>query len=512
MQHPTSGKPFSFDFKLLRTVCIALLSAEVPLLVATLPLGLHAPAAIAQTQSAEAVAKIAKGVTVRIEGATQGSGVLVKRVGNRYTLLTAWHVVSGQRPGEELDIYTADGQRHQFEQGSIKRLGEVDMAVLTFSSPGSYQTAGLSDGRSVNTGSSIYVSGFPLPTSAIPTRVLRFLKGDVIANATVAIPNGYQLLYSNQTLPGMSGGAVLNSKGQLVGIHGQGETDSKMSEQQGITVKTGTNQAIPITYYSQYSSGSPIIASSTQATTADDYLAQAKALLGKKGREEELIKLTNEALKLSQSMAAHIYQGITLLYTKEYLGAIMSFDRAVEANAEAPSPRKWRGIAYLFKGDLRRACPDFKKAKQLGDQDMAATYTRYCTHETPRDLRENGQLDQRRGGVEQSKTQLLKGIEKFEMGDTKGAISSYTMAISLDPKNAVAYYKRCYAKWTFRDYKGVIADCNHSINIDPRMLALTKLAGALSDAYAEVGDRKNACKVLRSARLTNSMYYASYCK
>ena len=107
----------------------------------------------AQAQSAEAVAKVAEAITVRIEGATQGSGVLVKRDGNRYTVLTAWHVVSGQRPGEELDIYTPDGQRHKLEQGSIKRLGEVDMAVLSFSSPNSYEVAQVGDVKSMSMGS-----------------------------------------------------------------------------------------------------------------------------------------------------------------------------------------------------------------------------------------------------------------------------------------------------------------------------------------------------------------------
>jgi S1-C subfamily serine protease len=161
----------------------------------------------------------------------------VKREGNRYTVLTAWHVVSGQRPGEELDIYTPDGQRHLVEQGSVKRLGDVDMAVLTFTSPSSCEVARIGDVKSVSSGSSIYVAGFPLPTSAVPSRLWRFLDGKVIANATVAIPNGYQLLYSNPTLPGMSGGAVMNAQGQLVGIHGQGETDRKMTEQQGVAVK-----------------------------------------------------------------------------------------------------------------------------------------------------------------------------------------------------------------------------------------------------------------------------------
>jgi hypothetical protein len=211
----------------------------------------------AQAQSAEAVAKVAQAITVRIEGATQGSGVLVKRDGNRYTVLTAWHVVSAQRPGEELDIYTPDGQRHPVEQGSIRRLGEVDMAVLSFAGSNTYTLSSIGDVKSVLPGSPIFVAGFPLPTQAVNERILRFLRGDVVANTSVLISGGYQLLYSNPTLPGMSGGAVLNARGQLVGIHGQGETDIKMSESKGVAVKTGNNQAVPISYYRQASSLAP---------------------------------------------------------------------------------------------------------------------------------------------------------------------------------------------------------------------------------------------------------------
>ena len=49
------------------------------------------------------IAKIAKDITVRLEGAGgQGSGVIVKKEGDRYTILTSWHVVKDNRPNEEL--------------------------------------------------------------------------------------------------------------------------------------------------------------------------------------------------------------------------------------------------------------------------------------------------------------------------------------------------------------------------------------------------------------------------
>jgi len=271
----------------------------------------------AQAQSAQAVGKVAQAITVRIEGATQGSGVLVKREGTRYTVLTAWHVVNEQKPGEELSVYTADGQRHQLEEGSIKRLGDVDMAVLSFSSPNPYHVAQVGDVTSVSMGSPIYVTGFPLPTSAVPTRLMRFLDGKVVANSTVSIPNGYKLLYSNQTLPGMSGGAVLNAHGQLVGIHGQGETDSIMTEQQGVVVKTGTNQAMPISYYSKYSSGTAIVSSSPLPVTSDDYLAQARILLEKLKTCKHgcpshiaILGLVQNSLKLSPTSMGYVYSAI----------------------------------------------------------------------------------------------------------------------------------------------------------------------------------------------------------
>jgi S1-C subfamily serine protease len=202
-----------------------------------------------QTLSTEAIAQIAQAITVRIEGATQGSGVLVKREENRYTVLTAWHVVSGQRPGEELSVYTIDGQSHKVLPKSIIKIGSVDMAELTFISSNAYQLAQAGDPRLIRAGGEIYVIGYPVATSAIPIRLPRFLKGNIIANSARALPGGYEILYSNTTLPGMSGGAVINAKGYLVGIHGQAELDQILTDKTGIAVKTGTNQAIPISYY-----------------------------------------------------------------------------------------------------------------------------------------------------------------------------------------------------------------------------------------------------------------------
>jgi hypothetical protein len=206
----------------------------------------------AAAQSAEAVGRIAQAITVRIEGATQGSGVLVRREGNRYTVLTAWHVVADQKPGEELDIYAPDGNRYPVEQGSIKRLGEVDLAVLTFSSDRAYTIAITGEPRGLPLGSSLYVSGFPLGTSSVPLRLMRLLRGDLVGNGVVDASRSQYLLYSNPTLPGMSGGAVLNLRAELIGIHINAERADQISESTGKPVATGVNQGLAIGAYRKW--------------------------------------------------------------------------------------------------------------------------------------------------------------------------------------------------------------------------------------------------------------------
>jgi tetratricopeptide (TPR) repeat protein len=393
--------------------------------------------------------------------------VLVKRDGNRYTVLTAWHVVSGQRPGEELDIYTPDGQRHKLEQGSIKRLGEVDMAVLNFTSPTSYELARVGDIKSISTGSPIYVAGFPLATSAVNQRLLRFLKGDVVANATVAISNGYQLLYSNQTLPGMSGGAALNAQGQLVGIHGQGETDSQMSEQQGVAVKTGTNQAVPIAYYSQFASGAPVVSSASRATSADDYLAQARALSGKKGREREVIVLSSQALSALQSAEAYFYRAYAKSDLGDQQGAIADLNQAIAINPQDAVAYYNRGAVKHKLGDKQAAIADYNQAIAINPQYAGFYYNR--------------------------------GNVKYVLGDKQAAIADYNQAIAINPQYAEAYNNRGNVKKDLGDKQAAIADYSQAIAINPQLwmsyLNRGTQKAALSDIQGAIDDYSQALAI-----------------
>ena len=56
-----------------------------------------------------------------------------------------------------------------------------------------------------------------------------------------------------------------------------------------------------------------------------------------------------------------------------------------------------------------------------------------------------------------------RGFAKFEIGDYKGAITNYDRAIELNPKNADDYSFRNICKSEIGDYKGAIADLDKVI-------------------------------------------------
>ena len=203
-------------------------------------------------------------ITVRINGATQGSGVLVAKDGNTYTVLTAWHVIKPNMNHEEIDITTVDGETHSTSMLKAKRIGSLDMAVIKFDSNRNYRVAQIS--TRLPKKSVLFVLGFPQSTGIFLSST-----GQLIANAELGIDQGYQLLYSNNTMSGMSGGPILNLNTELVGIHGRGERsqDHKL----GNNKKTNVNQGIPIFYYKQFAEGLDIASKRTEAVTWSDYYA-----------------------------------------------------------------------------------------------------------------------------------------------------------------------------------------------------------------------------------------------
>lgn len=175
------------------------------------------PSVIMAQSSAEQVCARAKQFTVLIKGSqgTNGSGVIYKKDGNSYFVLTNYHVV-GEK--DSYQIQTPDGNRYALEYA--KEATGYDLAVLGFKSDRPYAVAQFGNSQEMNEGARVYATGFPGNRPGIEVPAFSCTTGQI--DSRLATGNqGYTMVYSNQIIPGMSGGPVLDESSRLVGVNGR---------------------------------------------------------------------------------------------------------------------------------------------------------------------------------------------------------------------------------------------------------------------------------------------------
>ena len=230
----------NFLSKVQLPIGVTIASVAVLILPVALQGNSDARAQIAQTLAPEEVNLRAKQIIVRIDGASLGSGSLIDRSDNIYTVLTNWHVV--QDTGD-YTIQTVDGRKHQIDPDSIRRLPGLDLAVVEFTSQQNYQVAELGDSSNLSEGQNVYFAGYPGELREEDNRYYRFFTANLVGILPKSTENGYSLIYNGEAFPGMSGGPVFNKSGLMIGVHGETNIHA---------VSGGTsNYGIPINSYQQ---------------------------------------------------------------------------------------------------------------------------------------------------------------------------------------------------------------------------------------------------------------------
>jgi hypothetical protein len=211
------------------------------------------PVAIAQLDQSQL-----KEITVRIdvEGSYKedgGSGVIVRQQGQFYTILTAYHVVQEKRNYKVL-IFNPSNQQiigsHIINEKNIKQIDDYDLAEITIQSSAKYRTANIGDSQQLQPTDDLTVSGYPLPSSKItkrlstPTLNLGKFNDKLPPDALLKGKKGATLKMDVTTEVGMSGGAVVNKNGELVGILVEADKDASGNKSSSL--------AIPINLYPQW--------------------------------------------------------------------------------------------------------------------------------------------------------------------------------------------------------------------------------------------------------------------
>ncbi|WP_404790408.1 trypsin-like peptidase domain-containing protein [Altericista sp. CCNU0014] len=338
-----------------------------------------ASVAPAAAPSSAAVNQVARSITVRIVGnGGSGSGALVRKEGKTYTLLTAAHVLSN--PNAAYEAIAPDGQRYALDRKSIKTHDRADLAIAQFASAQSYAVAKIGSSEGVAEGAPIYVAGFPAKTAAMTESIYNFTKGEITAAPAQPFKDGYGLVYTNTTLPGMSGGPILNEDGALIGIHGRADAKAELQDQQlnpQIYVKSGVNLGIPVgslfslipkeklTLAAASSAVNSTVISAEDRTLIKDLMMQSNFKL----RQNDLggaIAALDQVVRLDpNNIEAFNERGSLYLMKRDFLAAVTDFRQTVQIDPNFAGGYYNQGIAYLRSGSPREAQANFKKAAEL---------------------------------------------------------------------------------------------------------------------------------------------------
>ncbi len=439
---------------------------------------------IAAAKSSVEIGETAKAITVLItEPNSVGSGVILQQQGDIYTVLTAAHVVNRKAV---YTITTPDNRKYSIISNSVRTSpSSIDLAVIKFKSTTKYPTAKLGNCNLLKSGMDLYVGGFPGTSRAITETIFVFREGKVSANSDKVLEQGYSLVYSNDTLPGMSGGVVLNSNGELVAIHGRGDRDESGT-------KTGFNLGIPVNRFATVASKMGVelaekVAPIPQNTApkADDYIA----LAGQKyeiGDYRGSLANFDRAISIDPNLAiAYSYRGfIKAEKLQDNRGALADYNRAIQLDSKSAIAYRNRGQLKQEKlQDNRGALADYNRAIQLDPKSTNAYYNR--------------------GTLKQEKLQ-----------DNRGALADYNRAIQLNLKFAFAYNNRGLLKENkFQDLRGALADYNRAIAIDSNFATAyynrSQLKySLLNDKSGGINDMKRAVQLFRQQQDTKSYQQA----
>ena len=177
---------------------------------------------------------VATSITVKVLSSDfLGSGFILQQQDNTYTVITNQHVLrAGESPYK---IQTPDGKTYQAKVIENLTSTEYDLALLKFESEeATYPTATVGSSSYLEIGEPIFAAGFPHSAHSnqdyqdytanqsqnkLPGFVLK--KGRIAIFLDKALEEGYQIGYTNDVEKGMSGGPLLNSRGEVVGVNGK---------------------------------------------------------------------------------------------------------------------------------------------------------------------------------------------------------------------------------------------------------------------------------------------------
>ena len=431
---------------------------------------------------------IAEQITVRIATAeipSYGSGVMIAKDGNTYYVATAGHVVD---ENGSYQIVTPDGATHELDNQTIEEIDAYDFAVFSFSSDKDYTVATVGNySVGANDYQVVFVSGFPKDKS--PQRIITggaVERQDRTSFATKDSyslqDNGRGLLYSNLSYRGMSGGAVLDSEGRLVGIN-TGAENELYSEGDNEEFSLGLSLGVPILDLLNFlESETPLNKEWLQKTN------KPAVEVSESDKESIQAQLLNvEQPNDDTDLIAWMNYGNQLWRYGRNNEAVDAFEKVIALDPQFDRAYYAMGLAYWDRGDYPQAVTSLEKAVQINPKPYF--YWRYLGFS----YRELNQFDEAISAYEQAITNNPEDFVLYvEQGNIFGeaeryeeALTSYNKAVSLNPNHPWIYNNRGNIYQEQGEAELALSEYNKAIQLNPDYFGAYNSRGVLYQKQGE---------------------------
>ncbi|MCZ8048720.1 MAG: tetratricopeptide repeat-containing serine protease family protein, partial [Microcystis sp. LE19-41.2A] len=374
---------------------------------------------------------------------------------NIYTVLTADHVLCGEMARTDscadytYTVVTSDGKTRNIEKSTIIRQKGVDLAVFQFESRDNYPVAEIAN-YNPNTDDFVFAAGFPkigdnpskwlFSGGRIKDQEMGLLltrqsdlsneQGAVLKSVS-SLTGGYELVYTSITFGGMSGGAVLDSQGRVIGIHGR-------SEGAGVgKIQLGFSLGIPI---------STFIGLQERLKVKPQLLTTAQPQVSPQQQQEIIQAITGVIVPNTNAKAdIWIERGGQLWRLFRFEEAIKAFDEAIKQNDPENVYLAWYGKGLAL-GELGKAQPAIEALQQAINT-----------------LPKREDLKNFHSSILQQQSAVYRYLENYEQ-----ALTVINQAISLVPNNPNHYNEKSAVLSRLKRYDEGLAAITQAIHLAPR--------------------------------------------
>jgi len=334
----------------------------------------------------------------------QGSGVII---------LDGTYIVTSYHLFEDTEIITVKHQKMEFSNIEVAAEDrQKDITILKIHDA-KLPFLKIGDSDNIRTGQKVYAISSPEGyENTISEGIISGLRKDIAATPMIQT--------TTPITEGSSGGALVNGRGELIGILTSGQHEGNLY------FSVPVNEVMKMQIFSE---------NSTSTASNEDFFMQGLKA-AEEGKYSDAINLFSKHLERnSKDELAYFNRGKVYGKLKNYKKEITDYTTALQLDPDFAEAYKFRGTAYRHINKYTEAIRDFSCAIQIQPDDAEALFNR--------------------------------GIVYYYSDQPELAVEDYTRVIELIPEFSNAYYNRGFAYKKMDKSVEAKSDFERAIELNP---------------------------------------------